>query len=615
MFVSGITRSNYDTTGAQRLASAESQLNSAIQSGADSSYLLELQKKVDDIKNTINAREKDREKYLNKLSVTERRVQEAQFEQIKEKFDETNARAEARTEKTFDSIRSFSKTINSAFDSLADNVFHTLLGPLQLIVNPLEKALNFNLFGLAKKPVGDFLESKFPATYESLKKNGGLIGAVGVTIVDAINKNSSFKENGALTGDGSLDISSILTSSGLSIASILKGAGIVGLVAAGIAGIITAWKNDWDETGIESAQELKDLLQDEEASVWKKALGVGKYAIKAIFGSIVGGLKGLWGSVSEDMSSLFTLWSDPGKPVYQKIWDTVQTVIWGIPKAIWSGITGLARTLGDYIFGFFGKDSNVEAWWTNFKDQLLDGFVGEIFTDLKNCFSWDNLKAEWEAFKDNPLQWAKDTLSSISGWTEKIITHIISAFTGDPDADFKWAETRLFNFFNATWTTCVDILKGKLEKPEPPARTAAKSAEAEYGEKNLETAWEIADTAANAETPEEQNDARAAAIEFLKQFKETDEYKKNVLGAYDNVYYPHDAIISKDNDLYVPSPDDNIILTKGDVSTQNGILETSAQFQDNLMAVLKEIASNLRQPTVVNNVASGSVLSFEGFRL
>ena len=612
-FVSGITRSNYDTVGAQQLSNAESQLNSAIRSDADSSILLQLQKRVDDIKNTIDVREKDREKYLDKLSATERRVQEAQFQQIKDKFDETNERAEARTEKTFDSIRSVSKTIGNAFDSLADNVFHTLLGPLQLIVNPLEEALHFNLFGLAKKPVGDFLESRFPATYESLKKNGGLIGAVGVTIVDAINK-SQRNAGLDLEGDGSLDISSIL-GSGLSLASILKGAGVIGLVGLAIGGIITAWKNDWDKNGIGSAQDLKALLADEEASTGEKIWGVVKFGMQTVFGSAVAGIKGAIGNISDDVNAVVDKWNDEDASTGEKIWDISVIGLTAIPNAVLGGAAGAIKRLGDAIFGFFDEDSAQRMWWDNFKEHL-DGFVSDLIGGIRNILSWDNVKQLF----DNPLGFLTGLPSQIEDFTFGVLSHVLSMITGQ-DINL---EPRLLKAVDIFWNGFLDIIDplGLVHTHKDFAETTA------HDESNAAVA-----AAYQVKTEEETKTDYDAGAYFTSLFPDDPRHGVQLWrdwqlhgdGMSPQQWYAgldeghvidlNDAIISKDNDLYRPSPEDNIILTKDDVSMQSQLTSIDSAFKSELMSVLKEIASNLRQPTVVNNVSSGSSLSFEGFRL
>ena len=600
-FVSGITRSNYNTVGAQRLASAESQLNSAIKDNVDSSLLLTLQKKVDDIKNTINAREAQREKYLGKLSLTERRVQEAQFDEIKRKFDENNQLADARAEKTQSSLRKVSESVGKVVDNLADSVFHTLLGPLQLIVDPLEKVFNFNLFGLAKKPVGDFLESKFPSTYDNLKKNGGLIGAVGVAIIDAIHGKKVLNETGSSESGGLSKISEFFKGSGINAVSVLKTAGIAGLVVAGIVGVVNAWKKNWDTNGIEESQDLKKLLADENASAMKKILGVGKYALHSVFGIITGSLRNMWEGLQSTFTGIVDTWKDPNSSVFEKIWNSVRDGISGIVKTTLQAIGGLFSSLGDRVFGFFGE--NAQGWWLNFKDKMSETFT-YIFDSVKNVFSLDTIAEKWEEFKESPILWLKNTISSITGFFNNIFSKIGQAFTGNNEFDFgSWITEKINDAVSAVKDFFVNIFEKAKNAITGWWSNSKVNPSNWFGGRQVQN---VVDENGNIVV-----DANGNAVT-----KESTWWGRTwdwVTGKNRKVKQIDDAIISKDNDLYVPSPDDNIVVTKSDVSSQSS--SANSQFQTELMNVLKDIANNLKQPTVINNMTSGTALNFEGMRL
>ena len=72
----------------------------------------------------------------------------------------------------------------------------------------------------------------------------------------------------------------------------------------------------------------------------------------------------------------------------------------------------------------------------------------------------------------------------------------------------------------------------------------------------------------------------------------------------------NDAIIYKDNSVYVPHPDDNIVLTKDDVSTP--VLSNS--FEGTLFDILNKIASN-NTPSVVTVQPSYSAFDFSSLRI
>lgn len=72
----------------------------------------------------------------------------------------------------------------------------------------------------------------------------------------------------------------------------------------------------------------------------------------------------------------------------------------------------------------------------------------------------------------------------------------------------------------------------------------------------------------------------------------------------------NDAIIYKDNSVYVPHPDDNIVLTKDDVSTP--VLSNS--FEGTLFDILNKIASN-NAPSVVTVQPSYSAFDFSSMRI
>ena len=582
MLVQGITRSNYDTVGAQRLANAENQLQSAVQSGASDKVLLKLQKTVDDLKNSIAVREKERERYLDKMTLTERRVRESQFDDIKSKFDESNERAEASAERSREAVRAVSEKVGGALDTVFDSVAHTLLGPLNLIVNPLEQALGFNLFKVAKKPVADFIEGKFPATYDKLKNNGGLIGAVGVAIIDAIHGGSGSGGDGSggvsgyLTGDGSLDITSLLSGSGMSFAAILKGAGIVGLVAAAIAGIIAGWKGEWDKNGAEESADLKALLQDESATAWDKIKGVAIYAVHSVFGVVVGGLRSGWESLKKTGNEIAEIWSDPNSSVFSKIWDTVKTALIGLKEAVLKTLGGMFSALGDRIFGFFGE--NAQAWWENFKEKISETF-SYIFDTIKNFFSWENIKSQWEQFKADPKEWVAHAWDGIKTFFNNIFSKIGQAFSGNEEFDFsEWVSdiiNTVKNFFVNLFDKIKTTVTGWLEKINP----------ANW----ISDAWDtVTDYAKNAS--------------WLPW-----NWGKNKTEV-------NDAIISKDNDLYIPSDDDNILVTKSEIVPQSSA-QMSTAFQQELLSVLKDISSKLKQPTVINNVQASKAVDFGGLRL
>ena len=583
MLVEGITTTNYNTIGRQRLSNAEAQLDAAIKSGADSSVLLTLQKLVDDLKNSIEIREKQREKRLEKMSLTERRVQEAQFDEIKRKFDESNRIEAENAEKTRESIKGFSEKVGGVFDNLADNVFHTLLGPLQLIVNPLEKVFDFNLFKTGKKAVGDYLQGKFPATYENLKKNGGVIGAVGIAIVDAIRKTNKTGSGDYLTGDGSLDISSLLSGSGLSLAGILKGAGVVGLIAAAVGGTIVAWKNDWDEQGIESAQELKTLLHDENATLWEKTKGVAKYAVKIAFGSVAGGLKSGWNTIKSNFSELQDTWNDPEKSTGAKIWDSVVITVNGVRETIVNTVGGFIGTAGDYIVGFFADDNpEVIEKWNNFKSEM-SAFSEELFGGIKKFFSSEEIARRWELFKEDPSAWADDIWTSVTGYTERLVTHITNAFDthkGDWSWD-EWWNTDVKTWWENSWLN--------------------------------PTTWFGGSKVTNTTDENENTISKELTIwERIGDWFKTSDSRWNPATWFKPV---DDAIISKDNDLYIPSPDDNILVTKSNVIAQPSTSDGSDTFRQELMTVLRDIASNLKQPVVMNNLTTPVAVDFGGLRL
>ena len=73
----------------------------------------------------------------------------------------------------------------------------------------------------------------------------------------------------------------------------------------------------------------------------------------------------------------------------------------------------------------------------------------------------------------------------------------------------------------------------------------------------------------------------------------------------------NDAIIYKDNSVYVPHPEDNIILTKDDVSTP----ALTADFETTLFNILNKIAEKSKGGTVVNNFASNSSFDFSALRI
>ena len=640
-FVAGITRSNYDTVGQQRLANAQSQLQSGIQNGADTETLLKLQKLVDDLKNTINARETARQKYLEKFNETEKRVREAQFEEVKRKFDENIQASKESVEESKKSIKAFSEKVGDVFDKTFDSIAHTLLGPLNLIVNPLEKALGINIFKIAKKPVADFLEAKFPVQYEKLKNNGGLIGAVGVSIIDAIHGQEKHFDK-LLGEDDSFSMSNILAKSGLTIGSILKGAGIVGLVVAGITGIIAGFQNEWDEKGLDSAKELQDTLSDESASFITKALAVGKYAIKAVFGSIVGGLKSVWNSLKTSMSELFDIWDDPNEPIFKKIWNTIKTVILGIPLAIWNGVKGLISTLGDYFFGLWGEDSKVWTWWTNLKDTLST-LIDDIFGGLKDFFSWDNIKDEWAKLTADPLKYFQNLFSDIRETVHTVFNKIIGAILGIDD--FEIYDVGIVKFIRDVWIGIMEIIDPLHLFHDPPTTTptpeehAASAAAADKNFNSEATQAAIDEAYFGSPVPEEdqepdvdaseymnlddfqqwysQNNPTASPKEIMDAWKQTKAYaaqlEKLEQQNQQNIHTIKDAIISKDNDLYIPSPDDNIVVTKSNVGVSSTQMSTS--FQQELMTVLRDIADKLKSPTVINNMEASKAIDFGGLRL
>lgn len=637
-FVAGITRSNYDTVGQQRLADAQSQLQSGIQNGADTETLLKLQKLVDDLKNTINARETARQKYLEKFNATEKRVREAQFEEVKRKFDENIQASKESVEERKNSIKAFSEKVGDVFDKTFDSIAHTLLGPLNLIVNPLEKALGINIFKIAKKPVADFLEAKFPVQYEKLKNNGGLIGAVGVSIIDAIHGQEKHFDK-LLGEDDSFNMNNLLAKGGLTIGSILKGAGIVGLVVAGIIGIVNAWKNEWDTDGLNSAQDLKDTLSDETASTWTKIKAVGVYGVKLIFGSVVGGLKGFWDSLKSSMDSIFDIWNDPKKPVFTKIWDTVKTVILGIPQAIWNGVKGLISTLGDYFFGLWGEDSEVWTWWTNLKDSL-SSLIDDIFGGLKDFFSWDNIKDEWAKLTADPLKYFQNLFSDIRNTVHTVFNKIIGAILGIDD--FEIYDVGIVKFIRDVWIGIMEIIDPLHlfhDKPTHEVDHAASATAADENFNSEATQAAIDEAYFGSPIPEEDQDPNVDASEYMNLGDFKNWYSQNnpsaspkeIMDAWkqtkayaaqlekldqqnqQNIHTIKDAIISKDNDLYIPSPDDNIVVTKSNVGVSSTQVSTS--FQQELMTVLREIADKLKSPAVINNMEASKAVDFGGLRL
>ena len=375
------------------------------------------------------------------------------------------------------------------------------------------------------------------------------------------------------------------------------------MIGGVIAGIVAGWKNDWDSNGIESAKELKDLLSDESASLWQKILGVGKYAIKAIFGSIVSALKGLWEGLKEKWGELVEIWNDPDSSTWSKIWDSVKTTMLGIPEIIWGAVGKLFSTLGDYIFGFFGEDTL--EWWGNFKEKISEAFH-YIFDTIGEAFSWENIKEQWEEFKANPLQWVKNAFTAIGDFFNNIFSKIGQAITGDNEFDFgEWIKEKIDNVV----TSIKDFFVGIFDK--------AKNAITNwwYDSKINPSNWFGGRQTQNV-LDENGNilvDANGNPVTEEKTF--WGRAWDWLTGKNQNTTQVDDAIISKDNDLYVPSPDDNILVTKSNVVAQPFASDVSDTFRQELMTVLRDIANNLKQPVVMNNLTTSAAVDFGGLRL
>lgn len=628
MFVSGITREN----GRDKISEARTALNQAVANNASDKEIKDLAQMVVNIEATLKSIETREQNAYSKMTEKDKLIVNARHQHAEEIYQkEKDDRAEAerkreeekrkaeelekkrleeqerRQQERWDSIHNsvikFGNTISGAVNSIADASFHALLGPLNLLVNPLEKALNFNLFNLGKKTVEDILTMPIKSRYD-LEKKGGLIGATGIFIADtitkALGKSRVLEESDS--GTGSLwenikdKVGSVIGGAATFAAPVL---GALGIVAAGVA---VAWANEWDKKGPEVVDEYLAVMDDPNADLWTKFKADLKFAcdkiIKGFFGGVAGAIRNFSENKTEIDSWLF------GEDGPQGFFENAISSVLAFGKGetdVWAQYNA---ALARYIKAI--NDPSSDLYYKMQALRILDPnsplFDDKI--DTEDLAYMNRVMNGWTEYGQR--LWS--TASELSGYLEK-------GYSANLVPGSNMAYTLYDKDGNLVRTPEQEAIKG-LE--DYMVHMQVQKAEI-YAE-------ELKTNAESAPIPEEQVNALAdALVEATKEGTAlTFDEAMRVIGktpSGSKPVYDLSAAINSSKDSIIPREAfENLELRSTDIPGTNAY---AVPFQiptdlNGIISLLQQIVNNTGNTAtpVVNNISSGTpAMNFEGMRL
>ena len=456
----------------------------------------------------------------------------------------------AQNKKAKDSVSKFG---SEAMDTVLNPLFHSLLGPLQLFTDPLEKLFKVDLYQIPKSLA--VLRKKTPASRERVLAEGGVFGAGMVLIHDAIAGKKGNGEQKDESSIGSVIETAIGTALGTKSSGLLHG--------------------------------LFSLLKS--PTFW---------GISAL-GSLVA-------------FTTFSTFTNQMGLVYEKALKDAQNVHENAIDTNKSG-TVTIQELDNAINGLIASNRSVASWFDMFETE-------EDRANARKAIGltlWDNLNEDTRNRSKDTYDWLMRTSAGVinnpdpSTVVTPIVTpsggYLVSSDSGLPDGMEGMGGTyyglpgvepeRIANNMN----TMLSDLNRNMTYGTLGDLFAMPSGN--YSNLSDDDVFKFMQSAMASNNME--------LYEDLSKERRWRERMRHLEAQYMN-----DAVIYKDNEVYIPHPDDNIVLTKSNV-TAGGIDEGTL---DTIISILSSIDTHTASPStvtsVVNNVSGQSgTMDFSGLRL
>lgn len=484
------------------------------------------------------------------------------LKRIDERAEERSKKEEivAQNKKAKDSVSKFG---SDAIDTVLNPLFHSLLGPLQLFTQPLEQLFKVDLYQIPKSLA--VLRKKTPASRERVLAEGGVFGAGMVLIHDAI------------TGKGNVE-----QKDESSIGSVIE-------TAIGTA------------LGTESSGLLHGLFSLLATPKFWGVASLGALVAFTAFNTFKDSMKDVYKSANEDALNTPESIIDSNK--------SGDVSIMEMNKAI-DDLIANNRTIGSWFDIWESEEDRANARKT----------LGMLL--------WDNLSKETQGRSASTYDWLVRTAGGVLDTPDPSthVTPITDPVTGGTGASLVSSGVGLPEGLPSP-TYYVPPGADPEAVADNMNRMQMNIAQALYGANNPISSM------FGTSYPEYANltyDQVLAEMNKALQNGDITSYEKlwserrwrdqmNMMNAQMAKYASqlNDAIIYKDNEVYIPHPDDNIVLTKSDV-TAGGIDESTL---DTIVSILSSIDNHTANPStvtsVVNNVNGGQsgAMDFSGLRL
>lgn len=292
-----------------------------------------------------------------------------------------------------ESMNKVTESFKEKGNELMDGVGKSLLGPFRLITEPLLGVSNaFTPLKGGFSGLKDAFSGRvMPKRNELL--NSGVQGASAVYLADEIKRAMGGEQEGIEMPGGDGLMSRLFGRGGAGGGGRIRGLGRI-LATAGpwaalvgvIAGTAVAFRQEWDKEAESMGEEIRDIWQDDNATLLQK-LGVTlKNVGKGIFGALAGGVREVTEGVGERVSNIREIWQDDERGTLSKVAGTVGNVVAGAAEAGVNFVRGFGRTINDGIIGLFPEDrqERIREQQAEAKEKIQNFFsnTGEFFGNI-----------------------------------------------------------------------------------------------------------------------------------------------------------------------------------------------------------------------------------------
>ena len=425
---------------------------------------------------------------------------------------------------------------------------------------------------------------------------------------------------------------------------------VFGTIAGFFRGFWNGIKNWWAS--------VSSVWSDDSLNVFQKIGLTILNTITGVFNTLWSGIKNAWASLTGYILPLFNTDWESVKAWFSEKWQAVVNWFAGVGTSIanwWSGIVtnittwwgnvktfvsgcwtaakaSVSNTWSSITNWFTEKWNSVKTWWEGVKTSIsgiwtsITGWFGSIGTTISTY--WTNAKIAVATTWSNITTWFSSKWTAIGTWITEKKTAISDFITGIKDK-IAGIFSSIGGFFSNIWTSITDKFSEIFNVDMGAWFTNAKDSitsvvtslfdkitGAVSGVVGSITGFfkDIGTLIGNLVKHPIKTVSAITSQGFGEYFESIGEARK---AEEAKVVSVNDAIIAKDNTYYIPSKDDNIIASKGEISIGKNEGTTSSEFQSRLLTTLSRMEALLEkyEPSIITtNVSGSSGINFEALR-